>query len=155
MKFERKVLPDQHYLFAACACEMQGAAIASAMEKGFGQVFGYVSEAGITPLSAPIAVYHTMPAEGRITFECGVIVPAAAAAHVPAPVQAGKIAAGEAIMTVHTGAYATLNTTHAALGAHLLEANLSAGSPVWEVYIDDPGNTPEPDLRTEIYRALA
>jgi len=47
-----------------------------------------------------------------------------------------------------------LNKTHGALWAHMEAEKIDGAMPVWEVYIDDPGDTPEATLRTEIYRAI-
>jgi effector-binding domain-containing protein len=37
---------------------------------------------------------------------------------------------------------------------HMEENGLACTMPVWEIYIDDPGDTDPASLRTEIYRAI-
>ncbi len=155
MDFHRKALPVQPYLYVNCDCPMDGSAIAQAMGAGFGQVMGFAGRHGITPASMPMSVYHAMPEDGVMRFQCGVMVSQADAAKAQGDVHAGTLPAGEAMMTTHVGPYASLNQTHRALWDHMRSEGIAAAMPVWEVYVDDPGTTPEDTLRTEIYRAIA
>jgi len=59
MEFTRQTLPAQHYLYVTRECPY-GPEIAEAMGSGFAEVFGFVAENGITPLSMPMSVYHGM-----------------------------------------------------------------------------------------------
>lgn len=155
MSIERKTLPDQHYLYVERSAALDGKEISEAMGSGFGEVFGFVAQAGVTPLSMPMSLYVDMPAGGKMTFRTGVLVSAEDAGRAAGAIKAGLIPAGEAFTTTHVGPYASLNQTHKALWDHIEAQGAGKAMPVWEIYIDDPGQTPEAELRTEIYRAVA
>ena len=154
MDFERRTLPAQPYLYVEGESPYEGEKIAAAMGAAFGKVFGFVAEAGISPLSAPITVYLGMD-PSTLRFRSGVMVSAADAAKADAGVLADELPGGEAMATVHVGPYGKMNETHQALWNHMEEHAIEGAMPVWEVYVDDPEETDEAELRTEIYRAIA
>lgn len=148
-------LPAQPYLYVACECAMDGPAIAAAMGAGFGAVYSFIAAQGITPESAPMAVYWTMPEGGRMAFHCGFQVSAADAATASGPVEAGALPNESALHTTHVGPYDRLNQTHGAVWKHAEDQGLTTTMPVWEIYIDDPGETAEETLRTLVYHTLS
>ncbi|MGB3627134.1 MAG: GyrI-like domain-containing protein [Henriciella sp.] len=154
MNIEKKTLPEQHYIYVDRESPM-GPEIAEAMGSGFGEVFGFVAQAGITPLSMPMTLYTAMPSGSTMTFRAGVIVSAEDAAKASGNVKAATIPAGEAVTATHVGPYTNMNVTHQSLWAHCDEKGYTKAMPVWEVYVDDPGEVPEAELRTEIYRAVS
>ena len=149
MTFERKSLPPQHYVYVEIETPMSE--IGEAMGPAFGQVFGWVGAEGVAPLSMPMCVYHEM--SDPITFRAGVMLSEADAARAKGPIKSGVLPT-EAVTGIHTGAYSGLGGTHKALWSHMEKAGLTPAMPVWEVYIDDPGEVAEETLRTEIYRAV-
>ena len=155
MDIERHRLAAQPYLYVDRSADLAAAGIAAAMESGFGEVIGFFGEKKITPASMPIAVYAEMPGPGRkMAFRAGFFVDAAEASLASGTIIAGTIPAGEAIRTVHSGSYASLNQTHSALWAAISEAGATPAMPIWEVYIDDPTTLPEDKVRTEVWRAV-
>ncbi len=57
MTIERKTLPDQHYLYVDREASYSGGNdIANAMASGFGEVFGFTGQHGITPLTMPASI---------------------------------------------------------------------------------------------------
>jgi len=154
MTIERKTLPEQHYLYVDREASFEGNEIAEAMGSGFGEVFGLVTEKEIKPLSMPMSVYLEMPEGGRMRFRTGVMVSADDAELAEGKVKAGVMPAGDAVTTTHIGPYASLNQSHKKLWDYMESEGLSKAMPVWEIYVDDPGSTPEADLRTEIFRAV-
>jgi effector-binding domain-containing protein len=155
MTIERKSLPQQYYLYVDRAPSFTPKEIGDAMASGFAAVFGFVQKKGITPLSMPMAVYMDMPSGGTMPFRAGVFVRADDAGRAEGEVKSGVMPAGEAYTTTHVGPYANLNQTHKALWDHMDGEGAAKGMPVWEIYVDDPGNTPETNLRTQIFRATS
>lgn len=153
MTIEKKTLPEQHYLYVEREAAM-GPEIGAAMGSGFGEVFGFVGQAGITPQSMPMTLYTAMPDGSTVRFRAGVFVTADDAAKASGNVRAGVIPAGEAVTTTHVGPYANMNQSHQAVWAHCDEQGYQKAMPVWEVYVDDPGEVEEAKLRTEIYRRV-
>ena len=152
MNFEQTKLEPQHYIYVDRECDY-GPEIGQAMESAFGEVFGFVGQNGITPISAPISVYPEMDPT-KLRFRGGVIVSAGDAATVTGDIKTDVLPSGMVMKGLHTGSYGTLNKTHQALWKHMEAEGLEAAMPVWEVYIDDPGEVDEARLRTEIYRAI-
>jgi len=60
------------------------------------------------------------------------------------------------VSTIHTGAYDSLPEAHAALEGWLESRDLRAAGAVWEVYVTDPGQVPDPsEWKTEVICPLA
>lgn len=152
MEFTRKALPEQHYLYVERECPY-GPAIAEAMGSGFAEVFGFVGQNGITPLNMPMSVYKGMDPE-ILRFEAAVFVTAEDAAKASGNIKAGTLAAGDAMSATHVGSYNDMSKSHQAMWDHMKENDIPGAMPVWEIYIDDPGDTAEADLRTEIYKTI-
>ncbi|MGE0410229.1 MAG: GyrI-like domain-containing protein [Amphiplicatus sp.] len=153
MRFERKTLPDQHYLYVDRECGFDPKSISEAMASGFGEVFAVAQAKGIKPLAMPMSVYMEMPND-KLRFRAGVLVSADDAAKAGGAVKAGVMPAGDVLTTTHVGPYATLNRSHKALWDYAEREGLAKAMPVWEIFVDDPTKTPEIELRTEIFRAL-
>lgn len=154
MKIERRTLPEQPYFYVDREAVM-GPEIGEAMGSGFGEVFGFLGQAGITPAGMPMAIYLEMPSSATVRFRTGVFVSAEDTAKASGNVKAGVIPAGEAVTATHVGSYSNMNQTHQALWAHCDEVGYTKAMPVWEVYVDDPGEVEGEKLRTEIYRRVA
>lgn len=151
MEFVRKSLPATHYIYVPRQCPAPE--IASAMGSGFGEVFGFVGEAGVMPLSMPMSLYPAMPA-AEVSFHAAVMVSAEDAAKVTGNIMAAELPAGEVMMVTHVGPYDKMYEAHQALWAHMEAEGIPAAMPVFEVYIDDPGQVAPDALRTEVYRAI-
>ncbi len=153
MQFERKTFEAQPYVYVEKTCDYSE--IGQAMGEAFGAVFGFFGEKGITPLSAPMSLYTAMPDGPKLTFRAGAMVSAEDAAKADGEITADEIPAGDALHTIHVGPYASLSKSHGALWKHIETQGIEPKMPVWEIYVDDPDDTDEEILRTEIYRALA
>lgn len=154
MTIERVTLPDQHYLYVDGEAGADGSGIAEAMGQGFGQVYTFVAEHGIKPISMPSAIYVEMPSSAGMFFRLGFFVEAADAASANGNVKSGVIAGGDAFKAVHTGPYPELNKTHNAIWTHMDEVGAERGRPVWEIYVDDPMETEPAQLKTEVFRMV-
>jgi AraC family transcriptional regulator len=105
-----------------------------------------------------VAVYHddpesTPPAELRA--DAGVVTSADVA--VPAGLGELNIPAGPYARTVHVGPYAELADTWARLlGRWLVSSGQRLGDgPMYERYLNTPGDVPQHELQTELYLSLA
>ncbi len=66
-------------------------------------------------------------------------------------VRIGKSYAGKSLMATHLGPYTTLEQTYGLLEAYMTENKLTSADAPWELYVSDPGNTPQEKLVTNIY----
>ncbi|EAR50005.1 hypothetical protein OG2516_07380 [Oceanicola granulosus HTCC2516] len=151
MDYYTRTLEPQTYVYVDRDCAFEAGAIAAAMGSGIREVLEAVSRADLAVMSPPMAIYESMEPE-RLRFRVGVLITPEHAGR--SPLRVGELPGGEAVHTVHTGPYATLNATHRALDEALAADGHPHGWPVWEVYVDDPSETPEAELRTEIWRSL-
>lgn len=154
MTIERVTLPDQHYLYVEGEAGADGSGIAEAMGQGFGQVYTFVAEREIKPISMPAAIYVEMPSPDGMFFRLGFFVTADDAARAQGEVQAGVIGGGDAFKAVHTGPYPELHKTHGAIWEHMDKVGAERGRPVWEIYVDDPMETEPAQLKTEVFRMV-
>lgn len=153
MDIRNVALPEQHYLYVEREAPM-GPEIGAAMGSGFGEVFGFVAQAGIAPQNMPMTLYTAMPDGQTVAFRAGVFVTPEDAAKASGAVKAGVIPACNVVTTTHVGPYANMNQSHGALWNYCDEQGFEKAMPVWEIYVDDPGQVPEAELKTEIYRRV-
>ncbi|WP_306252158.1 GyrI-like domain-containing protein [Parvularcula sp. IMCC14364] len=154
MTFERKTLPEQHYVYVEREASYAGNEIAEAMGSGFGEVYMFTEENNMARLAMPMAIYMDMPAGDKMTFRTALFVSEEDAARAEGNIKAATMPAGEVMTTTHIGSYATMNQSHQALWNHMEENGIPGAMPVWEIYVDDPTTKPEEEVRTEIYRAI-
>jgi AraC family transcriptional regulator len=103
-----------------------------------------------------IAVFHDDPAKtpaDRLRSDAALILPAG----VPTPdgLIEQRVPAGRYAKAVHQGGYQGLPGTWNALkNEWLAKSGHAMGHPSYEIYLNTPMDTTEPDLRTEIYMRL-
>ena len=153
MEFNRITIDAQHYIYVERECDY-GPEIAEAMGSAFAEVFGFLGANSITPLSMPMSVYPGMDPE-KLRFRGGVIVSAEDAAKASGNIMADTLPSGDVMTTTHVGSYNNMNLTHGAMWKYMEENNIPGDMPVWEIYVDDPGQVPEEEVRTDIYRPIA
>lgn len=56
---------------------------------------------------------------------------------------------------IHKGSYATLGDDYELMIQYIKDNNLEMSAPGWELYMNDPAITPEAELLTKCYMALA
>lgn len=152
MQIDKITLADQVYLYVEKRVSFEGSQIAEAMGAGFGQVHGWAEANGVALQSMPISVYTEMPSGSQMTFRVGFFIDPNDAQKATGDVSTETIAAGAVYKATHIGPYASLNQSHKALWDHMESDGAKPTMPVWETYIDDPAETPEAKLRTEVYR---
>jgi effector-binding domain-containing protein len=88
-----------------------------------------------------------------MTIEVG--MPIAAPATGGDGIAAIELPGGLAAVAIHRGHYEKLGDTHAAVARWIAEHGLEGASSPWEVYVTDPGETPDPaDWQTEVIHPL-
>ena len=63
----------------------------------------------------------------------------------------GETYGGRVVRAMHVGPYTELQETYTIIYAFVVAHNLEANGRSWETFVSDPGNTPEDELKTEIY----
>lgn len=136
------------------SASMDPAEIMGVMGEAYATLGRFLAQNSVTPVGAPLAVYRDW---NGATMEIDVAFPVspADAAKAGGDVLAGETPAGRALKAAHRGAYARLRDTYEAMEAELADAGLKAEGTAWEVYLNDPAQTPEDDLVTEVYMLLS
>ena len=125
------------------------AQIGKAMGEGYGEVWRTLSAAGVAPTGMPIAAHHSY-SENEMVFDCALPISPADAEKMPSTVNVTELLNGKALKLVHKGPYAGLGKSYEKLQAYYEEHALSMRVPCYEFYMNDPGETAEEDLLTEI-----
>jgi AraC family transcriptional regulator len=116
------------------------------------RVFAFAQQNGIPLASPPLTRYFEL-GRGTATIEAGFAI--AIPAKGEGDIVASELPGGDAAVAIHAGAYERLEETHAIVATWLDAQKLSGGAP-WEVYVTDPGETPDPkDWRTEVVYPIA
>ena len=143
-------VPSVHYLGVSNSTSMSE--MNESMGSTFGELMQRVESAGLTISGEPLAVYNKMSiARGQCDYTAAIPVGEALAVDRDG-LNAGVVNAGKAYKVVHRGPYRHLGNSWALAMSdvrHLKLKTLKSQKP-FERYINDPANTPEKDLVTEI-----
>ncbi|HZW00387.1 MAG TPA: GyrI-like domain-containing protein [Candidatus Deferrimicrobium sp.] len=150
-EFEIRAVPlqDTAVLRRRCAPD----AISATMGEAFATLVAAISRTGAIPAGPVFARYFDFGGDA-LDFECGAAVSA------PFPgdgdVTASHVGGCEAAVGVHVGPYDTLHETSGAVLAWVAAQGRTPSGPMWEVYLTDPEQEPDPSKwQTEIYWPVA
>lgn len=143
----------QPMLHVTRSASMEPGDIARVTSEGFGQVGSLLDAAGIKPDGPPLCVYRDWDGS-MMKIDIGFPVGKSDASQASGALMSGSTPAGKALRKVHQGSYSGLQKTYEAMEAHIRDAGLKATGIAWEVYVNDPQQTPEADLVTEVYMTL-
>lgn len=118
------------------------------MGPSYGKILEYLGPKGIQPSGPPFVAYHNADMTA-LDVEIG--FPVASRLEGSGDVKPGKIPGGRAAVIVHTGPYDTIRESYAALSTFITEKGLEMEPFCYEVYLNDPRETPPQELKTEIY----
>jgi effector-binding domain-containing protein len=103
----------------------------------------------IAPTGAPFACYLGAPT-ATVEMEAG--FPIAAECAPEGEVTPGQLPGGSIATITHVGPYDTLVNTYNLLMAWISEQGLVRGEVMWEIYLSDPQQEPDPSTwRTQIF----
>ena len=152
--FEMLQFPETPYVYVEGRSSMAPADISREMGSAFRTAWEAMQAAGIPPGGPALSVYHDYDPE-EMRFRAGFVVNVADAPKAEAPLRADMLPAGEVLHFTHRGPYATLRDDYEKMMKHLSETGQAPGAPSWELYLNDPSDTPAEDLVTEVYVPLA
>jgi effector-binding domain-containing protein len=126
--------------------------IAAALGAAYGRVAVFISTNQLQIDGQPIAISNFWDERGW-GFDAGIPVSGVPSrgAGPDSPVRMGETYGGRVVRAVHVGPYTGLTTTHEIIEAFVSGHRLEANGRSWNVFVSDPGDTPEEELVTEIY----
>ncbi len=134
-----------------CAIEDVG----EVMKKDYERLFDFIADNAITLEKMPFSIYNTfdIPNDKTAFISC---IPYEGDAPIPEGFISGEIAAQKAIKTIHTGSYKHLGNAWIAAMTYARVKKIKTTKTLMgiEFYPNDPDNTPQEELTTEIYLPL-
>jgi effector-binding domain-containing protein len=130
----------------------QPEAIAKAYTDGFNRIAKFIAKNNLTQSGPPIGIDATA-SPGSYSFEAGIPVDRGDAAGAD-DIRVDKSYGGKALKAVHRGPYSGIVATHDKLLAYARAHGFVRNGAAFYRFVDDPGKTPESQLRTEIYAPI-
>ena len=126
------------------------------ISQSFAKLGGIAGPAGLfqQPGAAMVALYHDDPAStpaNQLTSDAGIIVPARMS--LPKGLTEQRIPAGPYACIIFVGPYEDLGAVWERFKSDGLRQSgrrMRPGAPSYELYLNDPSNTPKEQLRTEL-----
>jgi len=119
----------------------------STLGAAYGAVMGYMAQMGEQPTGAPFVAYHNMDMQD-LDVEIGFVV----ARELPGrgDIQASEIPGGKVATCLYVGPYEEIEQPYNALGQWMGQHGYEASGVAYEMYLNDPGETPPEELQTQI-----
>jgi effector-binding domain-containing protein len=153
-EFKTVDVAETPYLYVERSCSMDPADISKHMGAAFHDVWDHMQAGAIKPAGPALAVYYTYDPQ-VMTFRAGFVIAREDMSKAGGEVKGDVTPAGQALHFTHKGPYATLRDDYGLMMEHITTHKLEMSTPSWELYVNDPGQTPQEDLLTECYIALA
>lgn len=144
-KCELKELPTQPTLAIRTRTAVQD--LSQVMGEAYGSVAHYLGELGEYPAGPPFAAYYNMDMQD-LDVEIGFPVARELASR--GNIQAGEIAGGKAATCLYTGPYEDIEQPYEALSQWIEENAYEPTGVAYEMYLNDPQETPPEELQTQI-----
>jgi len=129
--------------------------ISTALGAAYGRVAMFITANQLQIDGQPIAIANFWDDRGY-GFDAGIPVSGTPArgAGPESPVRMGETYGGRVVRAVHVGPYVGLVETYSIVEAFMTAHKLEANGRSWNVFVSDPGDTPEEELITEIYQPV-
>jgi effector-binding domain-containing protein len=115
--------------------------------EGYGAIAQYLGELGEQPIGPPFAAYYNMDM-ADLDVELG--FPVTRPLPDKAEIKAGEIPAGQVATCLYTGPYSDIESAYNALIEWMKDNGYEATGVSYELYLNDPNETPPAELQTQI-----
>jgi effector-binding domain-containing protein len=121
--------------------------------EGYAEIMEQAGKAGIQPTGGPYALYLNEDMSNlQIEFGFPIAVPLdKQSTGIDGRVEAGVLPGGKTVVGMHEGPYETIEETYNTLMAYVKKQGMEPTGISYEVYLNDPRETPPEELKTEIY----
>jgi effector-binding domain-containing protein len=120
-------------------------------EPGYHEILQLLASQAKTPLGPPFAHYFGMSA-GSFEIEFG--FPVESGVEGGGRVVTGETPSGKAVSCLYIGPYGEIEAAYDALMKWVDDNELALSGEAYEIYLDNPAETPPDQLRTRIYLML-
>lgn len=133
------------------SCELANCNIAQKLGSAYSEIGTLMQANNVQFIYYPIVITHFFDFEKYI-FEAGIPIPNNKAnIKTTGRIIISKSPSGKMIKAVHKGPYNKVADTYNKIGTYMKDNGLKERDHSFEVYINDPSNTPEEELITWIY----
>jgi len=119
--------------------------------QGYGEIAQYAGQHGVQLAGAPYALYLN---EDMSDLQIEFGFPVAGSIVKQGRVESGELPGGKVLVDMHVGSYESIADAYNRMMAYMKEKNLEGAGQCWELYMNDPDETPPEQLKTEIYFLL-
>ena len=115
--------------------------------EAYGAIAQYLGELGEQPAGPPFAAYHNMDMQN---LDVAIGFPVSRKLAGRDDIQAGEIPGGKAATCLYVGPYAEIEPAYTALSEWMKDNGYKATGVAYEMYLNDPEETPPQELQTQI-----
>ncbi len=146
-------MPGERYVGIPNSCAIED--VGEVMKRDYARLFDFIADNAITLEKMPFSIYNSfdIPDNKTAFVSC---IPYDGDAPLPEGFIKGELLTQNAIKTIHTGSYKHLGNawTAATTYARVKKIKTTKALMGIEFYTNDPDNTPEEELTTEIFLPL-
>jgi len=142
---EVKELPAQQALYIRTRAAVQD--LPKVFGAGYGKIAQYLGELGEQPAGPPFAAYYNMDMN-NLDVELG--FPTTRQLPGKEEIKAGEISGGRVATCLYTGPYSDIEPAYAALMKWMADNGYEGTGVSYELYLNDPTDTPPAELQTQI-----
>jgi effector-binding domain-containing protein len=125
--------------------------LAQILGKAYGAIAQYLGELGEQPAGPPFAAYYNMDMQD-LDVEAG--FPVSRRLSGKGDIKASEIPGGKVATCLYTGPYSEIEPAYTALSQWITDNGYEATGVVYEMYLNDPTQTPPQELKTQIVFTL-
>ncbi len=147
MNYPCTIRDQESQPFLAIRLRTPAAELPAKLGESYGTIMAHMTGGGQHPAGMPFVAYYNMDIED-LDVEIG--IPTAEILAGDGDIYGAEIPAGKVAECVYTGPYSGMRPAYDQLAAFVAEQGVEVTGIAYEMYIDDPGDTPEEELRTLI-----
>ena len=147
MSYECKVKEQPTQATLAIRTRVSVQDLPQVLGKAYGAIAQYLGELGEQPAGPPFVAYYNMDMQA-LDVEIG--FPVSRGLSGKGDIQAGEIPGGKVVTCLYTGPYSDIGPAYNALSQWMKENGHEATGVAYEMYLNDPGQTPPQELQTQI-----
>jgi len=121
--------------------------IPQVLGKAYGAIAQYLGELGEQPAGPPFTAYYNMDMQ-NLDIEIG--FPVSRQFSGKDDIRASEIPSGKVATCLYTGPYSEMEPAYNALSRWIEDNGYEASGVAYEMYLNDPDQTPPQELRTQI-----
>jgi effector-binding domain-containing protein len=126
--------------------------LSKVLGESYKAILDYLAELGEQPADAPFGAYCNL---NMFSLDLAAGFPVKRELPGRGAIQPMHIPGGRAAACLHIGPYRTIAPVYKALSAFIRAQGGKETGVVYEFYLNDPGSTPESELRTQVVMPLA